>query len=47
MPYDTPILPALGTVPMLAVMVVAGLRVIARTRVAPSIVRGPEVVPAA
>jgi hypothetical protein len=34
LPYDTPILPALGTVPMLAVMAAAGLRVIARTRIA-------------
>jgi hypothetical protein len=34
MPYDTPILPAVGTLPMLAVMAVAGLRVIDRTRIA-------------
>ncbi|MFC4997581.1 hypothetical protein ACFPIJ_07070 [Dactylosporangium cerinum] len=33
MPYDTPILPAVGTLPMLAVMAVAGLRVVNRTRV--------------
>jgi hypothetical protein len=33
LPYSQPILPALGVLPMLAVMVAAGLRVIARTRV--------------
>jgi hypothetical protein len=33
MPYDTPILPAVGTLPMLAVMAVAGLRVVNRTRI--------------
>ncbi|WP_432985519.1 hypothetical protein [Dactylosporangium sp. CA-233914] len=32
MPYDIPILPAVGTVPMLAVLVAAGFRVIGRTR---------------
>jgi hypothetical protein len=32
LPYDTPILPALGAVPMLAVLAAAGVRVIARTR---------------
>jgi hypothetical protein len=33
LPYSVPILPAVGTTPMLAVMVVAGVRVIARARV--------------
>ncbi|MGI5239436.1 hypothetical protein [Dactylosporangium sp. CA-139066] len=32
MPYDTPILPAVGTLPMLAVMVFAGTRVLGRLR---------------
>ncbi|MDG6108484.1 hypothetical protein Daura_14895 [Dactylosporangium aurantiacum] len=35
LPYDTPILPALGTLPMLAVMAAAGLRVLGRARIAP------------
>ncbi|GAA1525831.1 hypothetical protein GCM10009827_048230 [Dactylosporangium maewongense] len=40
MPYDTPILPAVGTLPMLAVMAFAGLRVIERARItAPEPVR--------
>ncbi|MFF5231678.1 hypothetical protein [Dactylosporangium sp. NPDC000521] len=39
MPYDTPILPALGTLPMLAVMAFAGWRVVERARlVAPELV---------
>ncbi|WP_248959698.1 hypothetical protein [Sphaerisporangium perillae] len=32
MPYDLPILPAVGTIPMLAVLAAAGLRLISRTR---------------
>ncbi|WP_433086865.1 hypothetical protein ACQP1P_14335 [Dactylosporangium sp. CA-052675] len=34
MPYDTPILPAVGTLPMLAAMGFAGWRVLGRSRVA-------------
>jgi len=32
LPYSTPILPAVGAVPMLAVLALAGWRTIARTR---------------
>ncbi|MET7397482.1 hypothetical protein ABZS66_28740 [Dactylosporangium sp. NPDC005572] len=35
LPYDTPILPAVGTIPMLAVLVTAGLRTFARARLRP------------
>ncbi|MDL9979064.1 hypothetical protein [Microbacterium candidum] len=34
LPYSMPILPALGTLPMLAVLVVGGLRVLGRVRIA-------------
>ncbi len=37
LPYSIPILPALGTTPMLAVLVVAGLRVLGRVRAARSL----------
>ncbi|MER7009437.1 hypothetical protein ABT297_41205 [Dactylosporangium sp. NPDC000555] len=33
MPYDTPVLPAVGTLPMLAAMAFAGRRVLGRARV--------------